>query len=148
MPERPLLNKATPEALADMEKFHSDQLDEIKRAVAKHDVVVIGMALNGACPKARDALEEAGHTVHYIEIGGYLSKWRERLAIKLWSGWPLYPQVFVKGTLIGGKDRTLAAIADGTIDALLGKTKAKAKAKAKGKSNAKDKAKEEAAADD
>lgn len=144
MSERPLLNKATPEALAYMEGFHSERLEEIKRAVAKHDVVVIGMALNSACGAARDALEEAGHSVHYIEIGGYFSKWRERLAIKLWSGWPLYPQVFVKGTLIGGRDLTKAALADGTIDTLLGKTKPKAKAKDKSKS----KSKAEAAADD
>ncbi|CAN5671609.1 hypothetical protein BH09MYX1_BH09MYX1_41240 [soil metagenome] len=138
MSERPLLNKATPEALAEMESFHSERLDELKQAIAKHDIVVVGMALNGACTAAVKALEEAGHKVHYIEIGGYLSKWRERLAIKLWSGWPLYPQVFVKGTLIGGRDRAKAALADGTIDDLLGKkkepikkTKDKTKAKAK-----------------
>jgi monothiol glutaredoxin len=28
--------------------------------------------------------------------------WQERLAIKMWSGWSTYPQVFVKGILIGG----------------------------------------------
>ena len=27
---------------------------------------------------------------------------RERLAIKMWSGWPTYPQIFIKGTLVGG----------------------------------------------
>jgi glutaredoxin-related protein len=131
MSERPILTKVTPEALAEMESFHSERMSEIKRAVAEHDVVVIGMALNSACGVARQALEDAGHTVHYIEIGGYFSKWRERLAIKLWSGWPLYPQVFVKGTLIGGRDRTKAALADGTIDTLLGKEKEKKKSKGK-----------------
>ena len=80
MPKRPLLDKATPAAVAEMESFHSARLDEIKRAVAEHDVVVVGMALNGACGKAVKALEAAGHKVHYIEIGGYFSKWRERLA--------------------------------------------------------------------
>ena len=145
MSERPLLNKATPEAVAYMEKFHSERLEEITRAGAAPDVVVIGMALTAACGAARDALEEAGHTVHYIEIGGYFSKWRERLAIKLWSGWPLYPQVFVKGTLIGGRDLTKAALADGTIDALLGKTKTKAK---KNKAKTKPATTTEATADD
>lgn len=142
MSERPILTKATPEALAEMESFHAERMSEIKRAVAEQDVVVIGMALNSACGVARQALEDAGHTVHYIEIGGYLSKWRERLAIKLWSGWPLYPQVFVKGTLVGGRDRTKAALADGTIDELLGKEK-----KAKGK-KAKPAPKDDAKADD
>jgi glutaredoxin-related protein len=119
MPTRPRHDQATAAAIADMEAFHSDRLKEIQRAVKEHDVVVIGMALNGACGKAVKALEGAGYKVHYIEIGGYFSKWRERLAIKLWSGWPLYPQVFVKGTLIGGRDRTIAALADGTIQKLM-----------------------------
>ncbi|MFZ4713247.1 MAG: glutaredoxin [Bacteriovoracaceae bacterium] len=28
--------------------------------------------------------------------------WKQRLAIKLWSGWATYPQVFIDGKLIGG----------------------------------------------
>ena len=34
--------------------------------------------------------------------GSYLGDWRRRLAIKMWSGWPTYPMVFVKGVLVGG----------------------------------------------
>ena len=43
------------------------------------------------------------------------SEWKKRLAIKLWSGWPTFPQVFVRGTLIGGEELTKAALADGTL---------------------------------
>jgi monothiol glutaredoxin len=28
--------------------------------------------------------------------------WKKRLAIKLWTGWPTFPQIFHKGVLIGG----------------------------------------------
>jgi glutaredoxin-related protein len=50
-----------------------------------------------------------------------MSKWRERLVIKMWSGWPLFPQVFVQGSLVGGCDETLAALEDGSFVALLEK---------------------------
>ncbi len=60
-------------------------------------------------------LNEAKIAFTYIEYGSYFSEWRKRLAIKLWSGWPTFPQVFVRGELIGGKDLTKAAIADGSL---------------------------------
>lgn len=37
-----------------------------------------------------------------MEYGGYLSQWRLRNALKMWTGWPTFPMVFVKGTLVGG----------------------------------------------
>jgi monothiol glutaredoxin len=39
-----------------------------------------------------------------LSYGNYFSKWKQRLAIKLWSGWPTYPQIFIDGKLIGGCD--------------------------------------------
>jgi hypothetical protein len=71
---------------------------------------------HGADPqvrKVRQALDEASVAHKYLEYGSYLSKWKERLAIKLWSGWPTFPQVFVRGTLMGGEDLTKQALADG-----------------------------------
>ena len=37
-----------------------------------------------------------------IEYGSYWSEWRRRLALKMWTGWPTFPMVFVKGVLVGG----------------------------------------------
>ena len=56
----------------------------------------------------------------YLEYGSYFSEWKRRLAIKLWSGWPTFPQVFVRGTLLGGEDATVAALADGSLKQRLG----------------------------
>lgn len=98
-----------------MASFHADVVGDVERAVAEHPVVVLGMAGNPHVKNVRRALEAAGVAFHYVGYGGYLSKWRERLAIKLWSGWPTFPQVFVNGVLIGGEDLTVAALADGTI---------------------------------
>ena len=47
------------------------------------------------------------------------SKWKERLAIKMWSGWPTFPQVYVKGKLLGGHDTTAKAIEDGSLRRML-----------------------------
>lgn len=108
-------DKIAPAARKKMESFHASVVDEVKRAVAEHRVVVVGMGWNPHVRKVRDALDGAGIAHHYLGYGNYVSKWRERLAIKLWSGWPTFPQVFVDGVLVGGEDLTKAAIADGTL---------------------------------
>ncbi len=98
-----------------MAKFHGETISEITAAVAKDDVVVVGMAQNPHVKNVRKALETAGVPFTYLEYGSYFSEWRRRLAIKMWSGWPTFPQVYVKGVLIGGADATKAAIADGSL---------------------------------
>jgi monothiol glutaredoxin len=108
----------TPAAKAAMEAYHREVLDQVKAAVAAHPVVVVGMAWNQPVKKVRRALDEAGIEHHYHEIGNYLGQWRERLAVKMWSGWPTFPQVFVRGTFVGGADLTIAALKDGSLRAL------------------------------
>ena len=95
--------------------FHGDVVAAVKTAIQRDAVVVVGMAQNPFVKKARRALEEAGVTFTYLEYGSYFSEWKERLAIKLWSGWPTFPQVFVKGTLIGGFAEVQKAVADGSL---------------------------------
>jgi monothiol glutaredoxin len=117
MPNRPRLEERSvaPAALTAMEAFQPAVVREVAEAVRRDPVVVVGMAQNPFVKKARKALGEAGIAFTYLEYGSYFSKWKERLAIKLWSGWPTFPQVFVRGVLIGGFDLTQAAIADGTM---------------------------------
>ncbi|MDB4998593.1 MAG: Glutaredoxin-related protein [Myxococcaceae bacterium] len=114
---RPLLDEAhrTDAVNEAISKMHPEILDEVREAIAKNDVVVVGMFGNMNVGRARGALEKAGIPFKYIGYGGYMSEWRKRLVIKMWSGWPTYPQVFVKGVLIGGADETQAAIADGSL---------------------------------
>ena len=119
---RPQLSEQNiaPGALNAMESFHGDVLDEVRAAIAPDDLVVVGMAQNPVVKKARKALAAAGLPFTYLEYGSYLSQWRRRLAIKLWSGWPTFPQVFVKGTLLGGARETISALADGSLRSRLG----------------------------
>ena len=116
-PPRPELSPAAAKRAAD---FHPDTVQAVADAVARYDVVVVGMALNGPVGRARKALAAAEVEPHYIELGSYHNQWKRRLAVKLWSGWPTFPQVFVKGQLIGGADETVAALAAGTIGANAG----------------------------
>ena len=121
MSQRPLLDPThvSPAVLDSMAAFHADILGQVSSTVANHDVVVVGMAQNPVVKKARKALDAAGIPFEYLEYGSYFSQWKERLAIKMWSGFPTFPQVFVKGTLVGGNARLRAAIADGSFQALL-----------------------------
>jgi monothiol glutaredoxin len=119
MKSRPVLdpNRIAPAAAEKLQSFHRDVVDEVAAAVETHTVVVVGMAQNPHVKNVRKALAEANIEFHYLEYGSYFSEWKKRLAIKQWSGWPTFPQVFVRGVLIGGEDLTKAALADGTLQA-------------------------------
>jgi monothiol glutaredoxin len=86
-----------------IQSFHPEIVSEIEKAIQANKYVIVGMAQNPIVSKARKDLDEAGLSYHYIEHGSYFSKWKQRLAIKLWSGWPTFPMVFIEGKLIGGR---------------------------------------------
>ena len=77
-------------------------VQEVIAAARSNDVVVVGMRWNPFPKKACAALEQAGQPFKYLEYGSYFSDWRPRNALKLWTGWPTFPMVFVKGALVGG----------------------------------------------
>jgi len=110
---------ATPAAARAQADLHRDTVDEVARAVAEHDVVVVGMTVNTSVKKARRALDEQQIPHTYLEYGGYFGQWRKRLAIKMWAGWPTFPMVFVRGTLVGGNSDLRALIAAGGLRPLL-----------------------------
>ncbi len=114
---RPLLDHdARSPAIAEkISKFHRDVIDEVQATVDRSAVVVVGMAQNPFVKRARKALTDAGIEFEYLEYGSYLGGWKPRLALKMWSGWPTFPQVFVRGALIGGAEETAAALADGSL---------------------------------
>ena len=114
---RPILEESNVDqfALRAITNYHSKVVSTVAEAVKKDKVVVVGMAQNPFVKKARKALEEAGIPFTYLEFGNYISQWKPRLAIKLWSGWPTYPQVFVDGKLIGGFQETKAKIVSGEL---------------------------------
>ena len=118
---RPILDepRINPAIRKTVEGFYADTLREVQQAVTQHPVLVIGMAQNPFCRRVRKALDTAGVSHHYLEYGSYFSEWRRRSAIKMWSGWPTLPMVFVKGSLVGGATDVQALIASGELKRLL-----------------------------
>jgi glutaredoxin-related protein len=115
--ERKILDpaKVNPPALQKMGEKFAETIREIEEAIQKNQVVVVGMAQNPHVKNVRKALRDADVEFAYLEYGSYFSEWSRRLRIKMWSGWPTFPQVFVNGVLFGGEDLTKAALADGTL---------------------------------
>jgi len=101
---RPILEEARihPAIRAKVDDNHADIVREVESATAANPVVVIGMRQNPMPKKARKALDARGIAYKYLEYGSYLNTWRRRNALKMWTGWPTFPMIFVKGVLIGG----------------------------------------------
>ena len=100
-------------------QYHSETVNTVIQAVANNPAVVVGMSINPAVKKARKLLEAQGLNVTYLEFGDYTNQWRKRLAIKMWSGWPTFPQVFVNGMLVGGASDLQKLIQANTLKTLL-----------------------------
>ncbi|MDQ6627316.1 MAG: glutaredoxin [Pseudomonadota bacterium] len=97
-----------------------DIVHNVQAAATSNLLLVVGMAGNPFVRRARKALVTAGLAHQYLEYGSYFSRWRERNALKMWTGWPTFPLVFVKGTLIGGAEELEALIASGELKRTLG----------------------------
>ena len=91
-----------PAIRATIETHKADVVREVEAAMESEDIVVVGMAMNPFPRKARRLLDAAGLPHRYLEFGSYLGDWRRRNALKMWTGWPTFPMVFVKGTFVGG----------------------------------------------
>lgn len=119
---RPILDEASihPAVREKIATNHVDLVDEVRSAIAANDVVVVGMAQNPHPKQACKALKAAGIAHKYLEYGSYFGMWRRRNALKMWTGWPTFPMVFVKGTLVGGADDLRRLIESGELAKLLG----------------------------
>jgi glutaredoxin-related protein len=99
--------------------LNRDLVEEVQRALAANDVVVVGMRQNPAPKRARKTLDDAGISHAYLEYGSYFGEWRRRNALKMWTGWPTFPMVFVRGVLVGGASDLAKLVASGELKALL-----------------------------
>lgn len=118
---RPILDEAhiNPPIRGKISGHQQAILDEVRSAIERHDVVLVGMAMNPFPMKARNALEAAGQPYNYIEYGNYFNMWRQRTALKMWTGWPTFPMVFVKGVLVGGYSDLRLLIKSGELKKML-----------------------------
>jgi monothiol glutaredoxin len=119
---RPVLEESSlhPAIRDKVANLHADIVHNVRSAAASNPVLVVGMGWNIPARRARRALDAAGVAYQYLEFGNYLSLWRRRNALKMWTGWPTFPMVFVKGQLIGGTSDLQRLIDSGELKRLLG----------------------------
>ena len=98
---------------------HAEIVEEVKAAIAKNAIVIVGMAQNPMPKKARKLLDRQQIGYKYLEYGSYLGEWRRRNALKMWTGWPTFPMIFIKGVLVGGADDLQKLIESGELAKLL-----------------------------
>ena len=110
-----------PAVRAKITGHHRDIVQEVEAAIAANDVVVVGMRQNPMPRRARRALDAKRVAYKYLEYGSYLSTWRRRNALKMWTGWPTFPMIFVKGVLVGGATDLEKLIESGELAKMLGK---------------------------
>jgi glutaredoxin-related protein len=114
---RPILEEQRihPAVRDKVSNYRGQVVKEVQDAVAANRIVVVGMRQNPWPKKARRLLDAAGLAYKYLEYGSYLGEWRPRLAIKMWTGWPTFPMVFVDGTLVGGAQDLERLIQNGEL---------------------------------
>ena len=100
--------------------LNADIVHNVQAAATSNAVLVVGMAGNPHVRRAKRALDAAGIAYQYLEFGSYLGGWRRRNALKMWTGWPTFPMVFVKGILIGGADELEQLVGGGELKRTLG----------------------------
>ena len=98
---------------------NADIVKEVSDAAAANAVVVVGMRQNPMPKKARKLLDAERIAYTYLEYGSYLGGWRRRTALKMWTGWPTFPMIFVKGVFVGGAEDLARLQASGELKKLL-----------------------------
>jgi monothiol glutaredoxin len=122
--------KAMPRKILDESRLHpairdpvgshqADIVREVEAAVAASPVVIVGMARNPSVRRARKLLDSANIAYTYLEYGSYFSAWRRRNALKMWTGWPTFPMVFVKGVLVGGASDLAKLLESGELERMM-----------------------------
>lgn len=125
---RPILDDALihPAIRDKIAAWGADVVREVQDAVSAKPLVVIGMKMNPFPRKARRLLDAAGIPYTYLEYGSYLSDYRKRLPLKLWTGWQTFPMVFVRGVLIGGANDLEKLLQSGELARRLEETRGRA----------------------
>jgi monothiol glutaredoxin len=118
---RPILEETRlhPAIREQVANLHADIVHNVQAAAASNTILVVGMTGNPFVGRVRRLLASAGLAHHYLGFGSYLSQWRRRNALKMWSGWPTFPMVFAKGVLIGGHDELKRLIDSGELKRFL-----------------------------
>jgi monothiol glutaredoxin len=104
--------------------YRHEQVAQVKQLIATHRVVIVGMSQNPFPKRARRLLDAKGIAYEYLGLGSYMSEWKPRLVLKMWTGWPTIPMIFVDGVLIGGFEDLEKLEASGELGRILSSPRA------------------------
>lgn len=98
-----------------------DVLDRIREQVESHPVVIYMKGTPqfpqcGFSARAAEALKSCGENFAYVNV---LSDPEIFENLPRFANWPTFPQVYIKGELIGGCDITLELKASGELDRMV-----------------------------
>jgi monothiol glutaredoxin len=98
-----------------------DILESIKEQVATNNVIIYmkgspQFPMCGFSSRTVDALKQCGEEFAYVDV---LSNPEIRANLPKYSDWPTFPQLFIKGELIGGCDITLELFASGELQRMV-----------------------------
>ena len=116
--------KVHPSIAEKIANYRKEQVDQVKSLIEANRVVVVGMTQNPFPKRARRLLDSQGIAYEYLGIGSYMSEWRRRLVLKMWTGWPTFPMIFVDGALIGGFEDLARLVESGELKKTLASPRA------------------------
>ena len=95
--------------------FQQSFVEELQCMINNFDIVVIGVQLDPKNRQVSSLLHGSKHNVKEHYLRPWLMDKRKKLAVRLWSGWPTFPQIFIRGMLIGGEQELQRAIQNGEL---------------------------------
>ena len=100
----------------------NDVIAEIEQEIRENKVVLYmkgtpAFPMCGFSAAAVKVLKEVGVPFKAVDV---LAEPEKREAIKQYSNWPTYPQLYVNGELIGGSDIILEMYKSGELQKLVG----------------------------
>ena len=103
------------------ERPQEEVLAEIKKIVEEHDVVLFMKGTPdwpqcGFSARVVEILNAVGTPFHAIDV---LADPNIRNGVKVFANWPTIPQLYVRGTFIGGCDIVSELHANGELESLL-----------------------------
>jgi monothiol glutaredoxin len=95
--------------------------DKIRKQLAENPVILYmkgspTLPMCGFSSKAAKALKDAGYTFAYVDV---LMNPQIMQALPEVSDFPTFPQLFVKGELVGGSDIVEAMLASGDLQPMI-----------------------------
>ena len=84
--------------------------------INNYGIVVIGVKFSPKNIYVNSLLQNTDHNVKELYLRPWMLDKDKKLAVMLWSGWPTFPQIFIRGMLIGGEQELRRAIRNGEFD--------------------------------